>query len=270
MKRFKKLCVLGLIMGFSLFSSLALQSHMMWLNVTDFYPEFYPRHGASTERYFGWGHRYPVDDFLDQKMLKEFYFVCPRCRKHHTLVPNPGGFLATTINFEEPGAYIVAAVLEPGFYTMYIEKGEMHHKMGPKTGHKAVIVSLYYEQYIKALIMTGTEDRDAYKNPIGHKIEIVPMKDPGTLKVGDFLPVQVLFNGRPASFCKVFAKYSGFSTGEDFAYTTSTDGKGIARIRILHYGPWLLKTEKRFPATKEFEDKCNELHYTATFTFEVP
>jgi len=245
--------------------------HTMWLNVTDFYPEIHPKYSASTKMDLGGGHRYPADDFLSQEQLDEFYFVCPRCGKHHKLSPNPSGFLATEVNFKEPGAYIVTAALKPGFYTMYIEKGEMHHKMGPKKGVKGkVILSLYYEQYAKTLINVGAEDTSAYNKPVGHKIEIVPLKNPMILSEGDFLPIQVLFEGKPASFCKIYATYMGFSTGEDFAYATSTDSKGIAMIRILHYGPWLIKADMKLLATKDLEDKCDELHYTATLTFEVP
>ncbi|MCK4396198.1 DUF4198 domain-containing protein [candidate division WOR-3 bacterium] len=248
----------------------SIYGHTMWLNITDFSPKMYPKYGATTKIYFGWGHNYQVDDFLNQELLKEFYFICPRCGEHHTLVPNPGGFLATKVNFEKPGAYIVAAVLKPGFYTMFIEKGEMCHKMGAKTDVKGkIIMSLYYEQYAKALIMVGIEDTATYKNPIGHKIEIVPLKNPSILREGNFLPIQVLFDGRPAKYYEVFATYSGFSTGEDFAYATSTDSEGKARIRLIHYGPWLVKTATKVPATDDLKDKCDELHYTATLTFEV-
>ncbi len=245
-------------------------SHTMWINATDYYPDFYPEYGAKTKVYIGWGHHYPADDFLTEGQLEEFYFICPRCGEHHKLSPNPGGFLATEVNFEEPGAYIVVTVLKPGFYTMYIEKGEMHHKMGPKKGVKGrVILSLYYEQYAKALINVGKE-LDNFDKPVGHKIEIIPLENPNEIKEGDFLPIQVLFDNKPAMYCQVLATYSGFSTDEEFAYTTSTDGEGIARIRLLHYGPWLVKASMKLPAPREMEDKCNELHYTATLTFEVP
>jgi len=217
MRGIKKLLVMGCALVFWLWFSTFAWGHTMWLNATDFYPKVYPEQGASTKIYFGWGHSYPVDDFLDQRKLREFYFVCPRCGKHHELSPNPVGFLATRVNFEKPGAYIVAAVLKPGFYTMYVEKGRVHHKIGPKTDLRGVILSLYYEKYAKALIMVGTEDTSAYKNPVGHKIEIVPLRNPSTLKVGDFLPIQVLFDGKPAKYCEVFATYSGFSTGDDFS-----------------------------------------------------
>jgi uncharacterized GH25 family protein len=51
---------------------------------------------------------------------------------------------------------------------------------------------------------------------------------------------------------------------------TTTNGKGEAKIRILHYGPWLVKVNHKVPAPDDLKDKCNELSYTATLTFEVP
>jgi len=269
MKSFKKLCSLGLIMAIPLFLPLVVQSHTMWLNVTDFSPDFYPKYGAETKAYFGWGHHYPVDDFLSPEKLQEFSLIKPDGKKVK-LTPNPAGFLATEIHLKQSGGYIVSAKMKPGFYTMYLEKGEMHHKTGPKTGVKGVIiVSLYYQQFAKALISAGKTGDDAFSKPIGYKLEIIPLKNPYTLKMGDYLPVKVLFSGKPAMFIKVYGTYSGFSTGDDYAYTTSTDMEGIAKIRIMHWGNWLLKTEEKLPAPKDKKKKCNELHYTATLTFSI-
>lgn len=61
-------------------------------------------------------------------------------------------------------------------------------------------------------------------------------RQPGRPAVGDSLHLQVLFDGKPFSG-EVFATYAGFSNDEGtFAYATSTDKKGNARIRILHQG----------------------------------
>lgn len=86
---------------------------------------------------------------------------------------------------------------------------------------------------------------------------------------GQILPVQVWFNGRPASFCRVFATYAGFSTRDDFALATMADREGIAHIRLTHWGPWLIKADKSVPAEGEERERCNLLHYTATMTFEI-
>ncbi len=270
MKRIKDFFIRSLLVLSLLFSANVF-SHTFWINATDYSPEIYPKYGAKTNLYFGFGHHFPVDDFLSKEKIEEFYYVCPRCGKHHNLKPNSGGFLATEVKFKEPGSYIVAAKLKPGFYTMFVEKGKIHHKIGPKTNIKGkIILSLYYEQYAKSLINAGKKDLINFDKPVGHKLEIIPLKNPLNLTLGEFLPVKVLFNGRPKRFCKVYATYAGFSTGDDFAYATSTDSKGIAKIRIIHWGVWLVKTEVKLPPADELKNKCNQLHYTATLTFEIP
>jgi len=240
-------------------------SHSLWINLSDYSPE----RGRSVA-YFGWGHRYPVDDLLDQQeFLKSFYLVKPSGERED-LVPNPGGLGATQVEFSEQGTYILAAEVKPGFYTMYLDRGKMRHKIGPKTGLNNVVLSQYYEQYAKAVVNVG-EGSDSYSKPLGHKLEIIPLENPGKLKGcgGHFLPVQVLFKGKPLRYSQVLATYFGFSTGEHFACATSTDGEGKAKIRLVHWGPWIRRVNHQVPPTEELKDKCDRLSYTATLTFEV-
>lgn len=267
----KKIVGVGLILGICLWGSFAY-AHTMWINATDYSPKYYPRFGTRTKIFFGYGHRYPVDDFLSRDNLTEFNLISPDGDKKEELIPSPGGFLATQLNLKKQGGYIVSAATKPGFYTMYVDKGKIHHKIGPKTGLKGVILSLYYEQYTKCLINAGETKGNPFLNPIGHRVEIIPLENPKNLRGcgGRFLPVKVLFRGKPAKYWKVYATYSGFSTSDDFAYVTSTNSEGVAEIRLTHWGPWLVKTDKNLPASDELKDKCNELHYTATLTFEVP
>jgi len=75
----------------------------MWLNVSDYSPEIYPKYGARTKVYFDWGHHYPVDDFLSPENLDDFSLIRPNGDKEK-LSPNPGGFLATGVSFKGPGA----------------------------------------------------------------------------------------------------------------------------------------------------------------------
>jgi len=252
--------ILSLSIALCLSLSTVAFTHTLWLNATDYY-------GTRTTVYFGWGHRYPVDNFLSADRLHEFGLITPK-GENKPIQPGPGGFLATELSLPERGTYIITAALKPGFYTMYVEKGEIYHKMGPKTGLTGVILSLYFEQYAKALINAGGTS-DSFLKPVGHTLEIIPLMNPAQLRVGDYLPVQVLFKGKPARFCSVYATYAGFSTGDDFAFATTADGGGKAKIRILHHGPWLIKATVKLPAPDELRDKCDLLSYTATLTFEV-
>jgi uncharacterized GH25 family protein len=129
---------------------------------------------------------------------------------------------------------------------------------------------MYYEQYAKAIVNVGEPSLDALIRPIGQNMEIIPMENPMSLKEGDKLRVRVLFKGEPAMYCRVLATYQGFSTEDDYAFATMTDKDGIATIRLLHYGPWLVKAEKSTGPDEETRGKCLTHSYTATLTFEVP
>lgn len=244
-------------------------SHSLWINVTDFNPEFDSEHGPSTKIYFGYGHHYPVDDFIPSTMLSEISLVNSNGEKER-ITPNEGQFLATELNFKNPGYYIVSTVKKPGFYTMYVDKGKIHHKLGPKTGLQGVIVSLYYEQYAKSIIKVGDAKDENYKRELGHRLEIIPLDNPYNLKIGDTMKFKIVFNGKPARYAKLYATYSGFSSKDDFAYVTTADSNGIAEIRISHHGPHLVKANLRLHAPEDMKDKCNELNYTATLTFSIP
>ena len=243
--------------------------HNLWLNAIDFSPNFSKRTGAHTKIYFGFGHRFPVQDFLDKEKLTEFKLIKPDGQSQD-LEAGESGFLATPLIIKKEGAHIVTAGTKHGFYTMYMKNNRMHHKMGSKQGLENVVLSLYFENYTKALINVGKTIDNAYSTPVGHGTEIVPLENPYLKKAGDTLKVKVLHNGRPASFCNVFATYVGFSSTEDYAFTNKTNGKGITKIRLLHPGQWIVKAVIRKPATKEMSEKCIEMKYSATISFEVP
>jgi len=246
-------------------------AHTIWINATDFAPVFNQKFGAATKTYFGYGHRYPVADFLPSDHLTDFVMVGPADEKNAIEIENKSGFLETNIRFKQPGQYIVAAALKPGFYTMYMADGEVHHKLGPKTGLERVILSQYYEQYTKSLINAGAASSETFLKPVGHRLEIVPQSNPYNLKGngGDTLALKVLFNGKPAKFCDVYATYNGFANTDDFAFAGKTNGDGIASIRLTHWGNWLVKATMKLPPTAEMRDQCNDMHYTATLTFAI-
>lgn len=48
---------------------------------------------------------------------------------------------------------MATAATAHGFYTMYVDQeGQLHHIPGPLEGLQNVVLSLYYENYTKALI----------------------------------------------------------------------------------------------------------------------
>ncbi len=141
--------------------------------------------------------------------LREFRLIKPN-QSSQELEAGQGGFLATPVVMKKPGAYTVAAATNAGFYTMYREDGRIRHKLGSKEGLDNLILSLYFENYTKALIHVGTSAAQDFATPVGHNIEIVPLENPYLKRVGDRLKIQVLFNGKPAPYVSVNATFVGF------------------------------------------------------------
>jgi uncharacterized GH25 family protein len=243
-------------------------AHNLWLNATEHSPAFSKRTGAHTKIYFGFGHKYPVHDFLDGEKVREFKLVSPGGASRD-LAPGQGGYLATSLILKKEGAYTVTAATKTGFYTMYRKDGKVRHILGSKEGLENVLLSLYFENYTKALVQAGKAAVNAYAQPVGHNIEIVPVENPFSKRAGDTLDLKVLYQGRPASFCNISATYVGFSASEDYAFSNKTNARGISTIRLLSPGHWVVRAVVRKPAKAELRDKCIEEKYSATITFEV-
>lgn len=236
-------------------------AHTMYLNLTDYAPS----PDGTTSLYFGWGHRLPIDDALRPEKINTCQLVDPDGKVHS--LQKPTDFL-TRVQFTRKGTYLLAAELKPGFYTVYSQDGETKHFLGPKVGLKNVELSLYSQQQGKAVVNVGAVT-NTFRKPVGHKLEIIPLANPALLRAGDYLPLEVLFEGKPVpGYPKVMATYLGFSTTDAYAYTT-TLVHGRARVKILREGVWFIKVNYRVPATASMAEKCNELSYTATLTFEA-
>lgn len=242
-------------------------AHNLWLNATDFNPPLSQRAGAHSKVYFGFGHKFPVGDFLSVDKIREFNLLTPMGSV--PLKAEPAGFPAAPIVMKQAGAYTVTTATETGFYTMFEKNGRVQHTLGTMEGIENLILSLYFENYAKALINVGETAPDAFSQPVGHAIEIVPLENPYHKRVGDTVPVQVLLHGKPARYATVSATYVGFSAGEDYAWSNKTDSQGMTGIRLLAPGQWIVLVTVRTPPTDDIKDKCLEMKYSAALSFGV-
>lgn len=254
--------------GVLLFSTSVAHCHNLWLNATDYSPNFRAKTGAHTKVFFGFGHTFPVADVLDKEKLVEFNLIQPGGVVKE-LEAEGGGFLVTPLVLKKEGGYIVSAATKQGFYTMFEKNGKIRHKIASMEGLENIVLSLYFENHTKALINVGDSAEDAFATPVGHTIEIVPLENPYLKRSGDLLQVQVLLNGEPARYCNVFATYVGFSSGEAYAWTSKTNSKGINSVKLLQSGQWIVKAVVRLPPSEEHKGKVLEEKYTATMSFQV-
>ncbi|MCX6955559.1 MAG: DUF4198 domain-containing protein [Verrucomicrobia bacterium] len=95
-----------------------------------------------------------------------------------------------------------------------------------------------YVKHAKSFVRVGEPaagDR-AWAEPLGLGLEIVPERDPTTLRAGEALPVRVLRGGRPlAGFVLAYV-----SAGETHEHVVMTDAEGRASATLAVRGAWLV------------------------------
>jgi uncharacterized GH25 family protein len=263
MKTFTKKIVvlfLGTALTLSVFC-LHASAHDMWLNMRHYTFE------ADNPVYMtiGYGHFFsgPGGEFMPQEYLDKLYIIGSDGRESK-IKPNNQVEYQSEKPVERAGTYLVVASKKGGFFT----KTTKGYKRGrSKKGLKNVISCNYSEKYAKAIVNIGNGSGNVFSKTLGHKLEVVPLKDPSKLREGDYMPVKILFEGKPLGTF-VHATYAGFSSEKNtFAYATKSDKKGIAKIKILKSGVWLLivKHEISYPDPKE----CDKISCSSALTFEV-
>ncbi len=122
-----------------------------------------------------------------------------------------------------------------------------------------------YSKSPKALVRVGDgKGGDPYQ-PLGLPLEIVPLTDPFSRKVGDALKVRVLFDGKPLADANLGWDHPG--DGQDPAGTVRTDSKGEALIPVARAGLMTIRlTHMTRPKTKDYEWES----FWTTLTFRIP
>ncbi len=254
-----KICrfILALMVGLLL--SAPVQAHELWINMTEYapklfqHPKYAPTPQAKIVAYFGWGHKYPVNDMLDKKYLDKLTMIEPGGKKKEIAV-GEGGFRAVEIKMESEGPRVFTAQVHPGFYQ-------------PVEGQKD-FYNMRYEMYAKALVSVGAAKKNDFIKAVGQRVEIVPATNPNALKLGEKLTVQVLFDGKPAKdFVLKAVPMYGMGDGVEKA---KTDAKGKATFAVKTYaGPWVVAASKMEPATGDFAKQCKNFYYLSTMTFGI-
>lgn len=101
---------------------------------------------------------------------------------------------------------------------------------------------------------------DSFTKPIGAKMEIVPLKNPLSLKVGDSLPVLVLYGGKPLA--KIGLKSGGHGQDE-----ITTNAQGQAAIALKKPGFTVISANLRTPLPNDPD--ADVLSETANLTFTI-
>ena len=270
--RFKKAMQVGLVTIFGVvFSVSAVYACHPWINANKYRLE----EGNTLRFHFALGHNYPFGhSFYDNAEMEHLYMLSPEGKRCEIGQRTYKGKLSM-VQFEsrdelKKGTYLVVMESKPHFLAK-TTKG-YRYKSKAELKDKEIIGKVKFSQNLcKAIASVGQGGGEGCSKILGHGLEIVPLKDPNELRTNDFLPIQILHNGKPLKeSVKVYATYIGFSNDTDvFAYTcwASASREGKAKIRILQPGIWMVFVSHKFPYP---DSKLADVYsYQSTLTFEV-
>jgi uncharacterized GH25 family protein len=242
------------------FSGTMASAHDMWIEVRDYTPHT----GEEVTMTLGYGHYLPAREFLPQDYLDEIYVLNPKAKKIDVKKYSEVEYKVDA-ELKPAGSYLVVAAQKGRFWT---KTTEGYQSGKSKKGLKDVISCTYSAKFGKAIVNMGKGGEGVISKPVGHELEIIPLKDPAALRVGDPLPVKILFREKPVKNHQVLATYVGFSRDKNtFAYATKTNAQGVAVIKMLSAGAWLVATHQKdsYPDISE----CDTYSLAASLTFEI-
>ena len=237
-------------------AALPVWGHMLWINVSDYAPEV----GESVFIEVGWGHKFPKDEIVKEERLSRTYALDPQGNAAPLKQLSAGRY---ELAVNQKGAYLVYAEIKPGVYTKTTEG----YKQQNRKGLANALHCVSYEMRAKAVINAGGVEQ-GLSHETNDFVEMVPLANPATLKEGDTLPVRVLYKGEPLFRDFIHATYAGFSNeDETFAFSTMVNREGIANIKLLKKGEWLIKAPHKRPYPDQQE--CDELFHCMTLSFGI-
>lgn len=121
-----------------------------------------------------------------------------------------------------------------------------------------------YSKHVRAVFQVGDKLTDDYRKPLNYPVEIIPQKNPYSLKAGDTITVLCTLDGRPLSNQFVLA---GWESREKLhTVSTRSSAKGLARIKLSGAGKWYVKFIHMTPLA---EPDLNYESKWASLTFEI-
>jgi len=141
-----------------------------------------------------------------------------------------------------------------------------------KANNKLGTIRERYTKHAKALFQVGKPLTDDYKTQLGYKAEMFVDQNPGAVKVGDNMGIQVMFEGKPLANQLVYVSYASREEPKDATipelseYTLRTDENGRATFKITKADKWYLQM---IHMQKIVDEDADYESNWSTITFEI-
>lgn len=202
-----------------------------------------------------YGHGAKIDPYDPQKV------------KEATAVDMKGSAVKVEISREKESASLSPAG-KPAVVTAFLDGGcwlkttEGWKNLCKREGQGkfSIVDAIKSRKYAKAMM----DKCETVSKPMGMVFEIVPEKDPFTIKPGDSLPIKVLFDGKPVEGAVV---NSGDFEHSDSKKELKTDASGKATVVLAK--PGLQKIFASYRAPLKDDPDADTLSLSSSLTFET-
>ncbi|MFK8080986.1 MAG: DUF4198 domain-containing protein [Granulosicoccus sp.] len=243
---------LNLIAGFiCLLGSAIAQAHDFWIEPSTFVPE--EDQAIDVSLHFGEKFKGDTLPYINA-LFNDFSVTDQHGRIDIKSVQgnDPAATITTTV-----GAQLLGYQSNPQFVTVdaekfnkYIEEEGIEYirEVRERRGESNSPAPENFSRCAKALIQSGPAEQEVYRQKLGYTLELIPQKDPYTLKKGDALEFVLLYEGKPIDGLQVQALSKATP---DSVQKVRTDANGKARIIVDENGPWLVKVVLILPVPEK-------------------
>ena len=158
------------------------------------------------------------------------------------------------------GSYVITANYRPTFWSEFADDT---WAQGDLTKNPTAVACQQAQMFGKSIVVVdGGENLEAIRRPIGQELEIVPLANPNSAKMGKLFPVRVLFQGKPLADEIVTATADTIALMDE-----ETDKEGKVNIIPLVEGFWKVKVKHKTPFANQ--KQCHENSLSATLAMQI-
>ncbi len=152
---------------------------------------------------------------------------------------------------------IVGALYDSGYWLKTTDGWKKATKREGK-GKYNIVESLKSKQWCKNILAATSKS----SKPLGQRFEVVPQKDPTTVRAGDKLPIKVIWDGEPVEGAIIT---TGGGHASDTKDLLKTDKEGMVSVTIEKAGFQMVKANHKIPMKDDLDADVLDLSSTMTF-----
>jgi uncharacterized GH25 family protein len=232
------------LFGLMIVAVLLLQAHEFWLEPTKF--KVNPGEELAVNFKVGENFTGQAWDLGKNRVEKMVLFEKGPMQDILSKVPSAKGE-KLKVKLNNPGTKIIAMKSNAAYIELDAEKFNLYLKEDGledvydwrvKNGQDSLGAKEFYTRYSKLIVQCGDQLDDSWKKQAGHRLEITPDSNPGSLKPGDYMSCKVTYEKKPAKHITV--KVWGHVGNKIFLQNIYSEDDGSIKFPISASGPWMV------------------------------